>query len=84
MVTVLDPLATRLNVQFETERDHILNPQIVATGLEDGVWLSQGDLEAGSADAATPAPGPTKDNPDAQAIISARQCRRPPAKRLRT
>jgi lipopolysaccharide export system permease protein len=70
MVTVLDPLATRLNIQFETERDHILNPQTVTTGLEDGVWLSQGDLEAGSADVATT--GPTKDNPDAQAIISAR------------
>jgi lipopolysaccharide export system permease protein len=71
MVTVLDPLATRLNIQFETEREHILNPRMAATpGLEDGVWLSQGDLEAGAADVAAPG-GEVKDSPDAQAIIRA-------------
>ncbi|HVY89608.1 MAG TPA: LPS export ABC transporter permease LptG [Hyphomonadaceae bacterium] len=73
MVTVLDPLATRLNIQFETERDHILNPNEAATGIDDGVWLSQGDLGAGaSSPDAQATSSSAQDNPDAQAIISAR------------
>lgn len=67
MVTVLDPMATRLNEEFETQRERILNPRSGGT-LDGGtgVWLSQGDLAAG-ADSAV------GDSPDAQAIIYARR-----------
>jgi lipopolysaccharide export system permease protein len=72
MVTLIDPLATRLNAQFESSRERLLNPN-AAAGPEtpDGVWLSQGDITAGA---------PTSDggsvaeqNPDGQAIINARR-----------
>lgn len=68
MVTILDPLATRLNGEFEATRERLINPraaetQQLATGT---VWLSQGDLEAGGGAEAS-------EDPDAQAIISARK-----------
>ena len=67
MVTVLDPLATRLNASFETERQRLINPRAAANPeLIDGVWLSQGDIAAGAG-------AGSEDNPDAQAIISARK-----------
>src|SRR5690242_5664167 len=47
MVTVLDPLATRLSAMFETTREHILNPRTIASPeTQGGVWLSQGDLQS--------------------------------------
>jgi lipopolysaccharide export system permease protein len=47
MVTVIDPLATRLNLRFEAERQRIINPRAVETpDGGGGVWLSQGDLSA--------------------------------------
>jgi lipopolysaccharide export system permease protein len=68
MVTVLDPLATRLNERFDAERERLINPRAVATpAAVDGVWLSQGDLAAGADDSAS------VENPDAQAIINARR-----------
>jgi lipopolysaccharide export system permease protein len=67
MVTVLDPLATRLNASFEIERQRLINPRAAENPeLMDGVWLSQGDPASGT-DAGS------DDNPDAQAIISARK-----------
>ena len=67
MVTVIDPLATRLNDSFNNERARLLGE---AQTEIDGVWLSQGDLQAGGAGDA----GPTADgdNPNGQAIIHAR------------
>ena len=68
MVTVLDPLATRLNERFDAERERLINPRASATpDAVDGVWLSQGDLAAGAGDSAS------VENPDAQAIINARR-----------
>src|SRR5262245_10225476 len=67
MATVLDPVATRLYERFEAERDHILNPRTpVSSGPTEGVWLSQGDVESGSALDLPVAP-------DSQAIINARR-----------
>lgn len=67
MATAIDPVATRLYERFEAERDHILNPRTpVSAGPTEGVWLSQGDLEAGSApDAQT--------SLESQAIINAKR-----------
>ncbi|MBI1361679.1 MAG: LPS export ABC transporter permease LptG [Alphaproteobacteria bacterium] len=71
MVTVLDPLATQLSSDFETTRARILNSRFknVAPAGNDGVWLSQGDTEAGKSGKAGDATG----NPEGQAIISARR-----------
>ena len=73
MVTLIDPLATRLNAQFETSRERLLNPN-VAAGPEttDGVWLSQGDMTAGSP-TSTGAGSAAEENRDGQAIINARR-----------
>lgn len=66
MVTVIDPLATRLNEGFNNERARLLGETQTEV---DGVWLSQGDLQAGAA-------GETgaveDDNPNGQAIIHGR------------
>lgn len=72
MITVLDPLATRLNADFESTRERLLNPNSTGpAGAGTGVWLSQGDLAAG---AQTATPGSVaEENPDGQAIISARR-----------
>lgn len=45
MVTVLDPLATRLNEEFAANREDIIGGARPSTS---GVWLSQGDLQAGA------------------------------------
>ncbi|MEQ1781946.1 MAG: LptF/LptG family permease, partial [Hyphomonadaceae bacterium] len=45
MVTVLDPLATRMNADFEATRARLLGN---TTPTNSGVWLSQGDLQAGA------------------------------------
>jgi len=45
MVTVLDPLATRLNESFEASREEIMGETRSTTA---GIWLSQGDLQAGA------------------------------------
>lgn len=69
MVTALDPLATRLNQEFETSRQRLLNPNAPAgPDLLGSVWLSQGDLTAGA-----PATAGSELNPDSQAIINARR-----------
>ncbi len=66
MVMVLDPLATRLTEQFETQRERLLGN---APPESKGVWLSQGDLEAGTTDE----PGSVAEtNPNGQAIIYGR------------
>lgn len=69
MVTVIDPLATRLNQQFQTERDHILNPANASAGVGGGagVWISQGDIRAGAGETSVAADS----DPNAQAIIHA-------------
>jgi lipopolysaccharide export system permease protein len=72
MVVLIDPLATRLNAEFESARERLLNPDASDTLVtEAGVWLSQGDLTAGS-----PAIGEgsvAETNPEGQAIINARR-----------
>lgn len=45
MVTVLDPLATRLSQDFESTRARLLGNTAPSN---EGVWLSQGDLQAGA------------------------------------
>ena len=65
MVTVLDPLATRLNQDFEATRARLIGG--VAPAAE-GVWLSQGDLEAGAGDETAVLPGSNQ-----QAIIHGRR-----------
>ncbi len=45
MVTVLDPLATRLSQDFEATRARLLGNTAPSN---EGVWLSQGDLQAGA------------------------------------
>lgn len=74
MVTILDPLATRLSASFEAERERLINPRAAAAaaaaakpGASSSIWMSQGDLAAGAGDAGE------SENPDAQAIISARR-----------
>lgn len=66
MVMVIDPMATRLNQDFQDERDRLLGNAPVET---NGVWLSQGDLQATAAEQA----GSVADeNPNGQAIIHGR------------
>ncbi len=66
MVTVLDPMSTRLRQSFEDARERLINPKAIKAEGEQEVWLSQGDLAAGAVT--------TGDlTPDAQAIISARK-----------
>ena len=67
MVTVLDPLATRLSQDFETTRARLLGNTAPSN---EGVWLSQGDLQAGAdaAEAGTALPGSNQ-----QAIIHGRR-----------
>lgn len=43
MVMVLDPLATRLNADFEIKRARLLDMPV--EGAKGGLWLSQGDAE---------------------------------------
>lgn len=45
MVTVLDPLATRMNEEFEATRARLIGGGLPSN---EGVWLSQGDLMAGA------------------------------------
>jgi lipopolysaccharide export system permease protein len=65
MVTVLDPLATKLNQDFESARARLLGG---GTPVTEGVWLSQGDLEAGATEEAAELPGSNQ-----QAIIHGRR-----------
>ncbi len=67
MVTVLDPLATRLNEDFEATRAGLTGGGSPAV---QGVWLSQGDLQAGAEDEVTAQPEAGLAN--AQAIIHGR------------
>jgi lipopolysaccharide export system permease protein len=64
MVTVLDPLATRLNEDFVTSRENIMGGERSSSA---GVWLSQGDLQAGADEEEASAPAA-----NAQAIIHGR------------
>ena len=67
MVAVIDPLATRLNQEFQVRRAELLNTAPATEGGPRGdVWLSQGDI----------AQGEGADAPEAQesqAIITARR-----------
>lgn len=65
MVTVLDPLATKLNQDFEAARARLLGGGAPVT---EGVWLSQGDLQAGATEGAAELPGFNQ-----QAIIHGRR-----------
>ncbi len=65
MVTALDPLATRLNADFEATRARLLG---TTTPTNSGVWLSQGDLQAG----ADPSPSALPST-NQQAIIHGRR-----------
>lgn len=65
MVTVLDPLATKLNQDFEATRARLLGG---GAPVADGVWLSQGNLEAGANAEAAELP-----SSDQQAIIHGRR-----------
>jgi lipopolysaccharide export system permease protein len=72
MVTAIDPLATRLNQDFEDARERLLNPNAAALpGADAGVWLSQGDITAGAP--TTDAGSAAGQNTDGQAIINARR-----------
>lgn len=68
MVMVLDPMATRLNQDFQAERERLLGN---APAEGNGVWLSQGDLLAGSED--DEKTQEARDNPNGQAIIHGRE-----------
>jgi lipopolysaccharide export system permease protein len=71
MVTVIDPLATRLNEDFQSTRERLLNPSAAANPEADpGVWLSQGNLQATSSGEVGSV---TEENPNGQAIINARK-----------
>lgn len=67
MVTVLDPLATRLSQEFETTRARLLGD---TAPTNEGVWLSQGDLQAGGEASET---GATLPGSNQQAIIHGRR-----------
>jgi lipopolysaccharide export system permease protein len=67
MVMIIDPLATRLNQDFQAERERLLGN---APAVTNGVWLSQGDLQAGSGDEVGSV---ASENPNGQAIIHGRQ-----------
>jgi lipopolysaccharide export system permease protein len=45
MVMVLDPLATRLNADFEIRRNQLLDAPTRDPRSKGGLWLSQGDAE---------------------------------------
>jgi lipopolysaccharide export system permease protein len=66
MVTVLDPLATKSTLEFESKRAALLDTRSAAANADsrDGVWLSQGD-----ADRDKSKPGDLQ----GQAIISAKR-----------
>lgn len=66
MVTILDPMATRLTEEFNTERARLLGD---AEAQTDGVWLSQGDQRA--APKAATGSGAI-DNPNGLAVIHGR------------
>lgn len=66
MVTVLDPMATRLSEEFEATRARLLGD---TAPTKEGVWLSQGDLTAGG-DASAGADLPSTNQ---QAIIHGRR-----------
>jgi hypothetical protein len=68
MVMIIDPLATRLNQDFQAERERLLGN---APAVTNGVWLSQGDLQADRATKS--APLPDENSRMAQAIIHGRQ-----------
>jgi lipopolysaccharide export system permease protein len=71
MVTVLDPMATRLSEEFEATRARLLGNTAPSN---EGVWLSQGDLEAGARDAAeAEAAGGAMPGSNQQAIIHGRR-----------
>ncbi len=71
MVTVIDPLATRLNEDFQSTRERLLNPNAATTSENgNGVWLSQGNLQATSSGEMGSV---TEENPNGQAIINARK-----------
>ena len=68
MVTILDPVATRSTLEFQNKRAALLDTRSVATAAtdaRDGVWLSQGDADAGKQTKAADQEG--------QAIISAKR-----------
>ncbi len=70
MVAVIDPLATRLQTEFEDQRDRIINYVPEGADAVKGVWLSQGDLNAGGETGSEI--GSISDiNPNSQAIIHA-------------
>jgi lipopolysaccharide export system permease protein len=72
MITVLDPLATRLSQDFEATRARLLGN---TAPTNEGVWLSQGDLEAGASnqdEEATPT-GLAQPASNQQAIIHGRR-----------
>jgi lipopolysaccharide export system permease protein len=64
MVTVLDPLATRMSEEFESSRENIMGD---ASPSDESVWLSQGDMQAGADEEEFGAPVA-----NAQAIIHGR------------
>jgi lipopolysaccharide export system permease protein len=65
MVTVLDPLSTRMTEEFETTRARLLGGGVPTN---EGVWLSQGNLEAGADPESGVLPGSNQ-----QAIIHGRR-----------
>lgn len=65
MVTVLDPLATRLNEDFEATRARLLGG---TTPSNEGVWLSQGDTRAGAGEAPSALPSNNQ-----QAVVHGRR-----------
>lgn len=67
MVGVIDPMATRLNQEFQVRRAELLNTSPVIEGAPRGdIWLSQGDISPGDR------PG-AEEAPESQAIITARR-----------
>lgn len=70
MVAVIDPLATRLQSEFEAQRDRIINYVPEGVDAVQGVWLSQGDLNAGS-ELSEDGAAIASVNPNSQAIIHA-------------
>jgi lipopolysaccharide export system permease protein len=76
MVTVIDPMATRLSQQFEIDRQRLLNPRTgVSIDGGAGVWLSQGDTASAEPKGTVPGGGVDgeggADDPEGIAIIHA-------------
>jgi lipopolysaccharide export system permease protein len=67
MVTVFDPVATRLRGQFNEERERLINPRAATApnGIEE-FWITQGNLAAGAGEQ-------DGASSDAQAIINAKR-----------